>query len=257
MREEGILSPSGCPGAPRPGPGASRSSSPSLEQEGALHASWQPGLLSIMTAAYAGFLTCVFESYAYREEAVCFTAPEEDRLSLWPERHVDTDQAKAERVYRSLSRKISPQALPAGDPGFSHLSARAGAAPVPFPAAGLPTGAGHHPGSHRRPGRTCCGRRCSTWASEAHLLQGVPPLLRSAGGAGRGDRAQKPGASPAPPPLLHPVLPRSTSSSTTAPTGRLLIHQPGRWAILPAEDFAPAPPGQEERDLPASVAAVL
>lgn len=26
----------------------------------------------------------------------------------------------------------------------------------------------------------------------------------------------------------------------------LLIHQPGRWAILPAEDFAPAPPGQEE-----------
>lgn len=26
----------------------------------------------------------------------------------------------------------------------------------------------------------------------------------------------------------------------------LLIHQPSRWAILPAEDFAPAPPGQEE-----------
>ena len=60
--------------------------------------------------SYPGFLTCVFESYAHREEAVCFTSPEEDRLTLWPERHVDTDQAKAERVYRSLSKKISPQA---------------------------------------------------------------------------------------------------------------------------------------------------
>ena len=40
--------------------------------------------------SYPGFLTCVFESYAHREEAVCFTSPEEDRLTLWPERHVDT-----------------------------------------------------------------------------------------------------------------------------------------------------------------------
>ena len=54
--------------------------------------------------SYPGFLTCVFESYAHREEAVCFTSPEEDRLTLWPERHVDTDQAKAERVYRSLDK---------------------------------------------------------------------------------------------------------------------------------------------------------
>lgn len=28
----------------------------------------------------------MFESYAHREEAVCFTSPEEDRLTLWPER---------------------------------------------------------------------------------------------------------------------------------------------------------------------------
>ena len=58
--------------------------------------------------SYPGFLTCVFESYAHREEAVCFTSPEEDRLTLWPERHVDTDQAKAERVYRSL--RLPPRA---------------------------------------------------------------------------------------------------------------------------------------------------
>lgn len=155
--------------------------------------------------SYPGFLTCVFESYAHREEAVCFTSPEEDRLTLWPERHVDTDQAKAERVYRSLSKKISPQACRAGDPGFSHLSARAGAAHVPFPAAGLPTGGGHHPGSHRRPGPRAVEGGAAP-GERGPSAQGVPPLLRSAGGAGRGDRAQKPGASPPPPPLLHPVL---------------------------------------------------
>lgn len=129
--------------------------------------------------SYPGFLTCVFESYTHREEAVCFTSPEEDRLTLWPERHVDTDQAKAERVYRSLSKKISPQACRAGDPGFSHLSARAGAAHVPFPAAGLPTGGGHHPG-------LTDDRVHVLWkavqhlGSEAHLLKGssASPISR-------------------------------------------------------------------------------
>lgn len=194
--------------------------------------------------SYPGFLTCVFESYAHREEAVCFTSPEEDRLTLWPERHVDTDQAKAERVYRSLSKKISPQACRAGDPGFSHLSARAGAAHVPFPAAGLPTWGGHHPGSHRRPGPRAVEGGAAP-GERGPSAQGVPPLLRSAGGAGRGDRAQKPGAS-----LLRPHFCTRYSGEHFLIYDRthreLLIHQPSRWAILPAEDFAPAPPGQEE-----------
>ena len=116
---------------------------------------------------------------------------------------MDTDQAKAERVYRSLSKR-SPPGLPAGDPGFSHLSARAGAAHVPFPAAGLPTGADIT--------RDLTDDRVHVlWkavqhlGSEAHLLKG---FLRFSDQQGVlvGEIEPKTGCFPPPPPLLHPVL---------------------------------------------------
>ena len=53
--------------------------------------------------SFAGFLTCVFASYAHREEPMSFSTPEDGRISLWPERTVDTDEARAQRVYRSLA----------------------------------------------------------------------------------------------------------------------------------------------------------
>ena len=60
--------------------------------------------------SFAGFLTCVFEAYLHREEPACFFAPEDSQVSLWPERPVVTHQAHAQRVYRSLSLRISPDA---------------------------------------------------------------------------------------------------------------------------------------------------
>ena len=36
--------------------------------------------------SFAGFLTCVFASYAHREEPMSFSTPEDGRISLWPER---------------------------------------------------------------------------------------------------------------------------------------------------------------------------
>ena len=148
---------------------------------------------------------------------------------------MDTDQAKAERVYRSLSKKISPS-LPAGNPGFSHLSARAGAAHVPFPAAGLPTGGGHHPD-------LTDDRVHVLWkavqhlGSEAHLLKG---FLRFSDQQGVlvGEIEPKNRVLP----LLRPHFCTRYSEEHFLiydHTHReLLIHQPGRWAILPAEDFA-------------------
>ena len=53
---------------------------------------------------YAGFLTCVFHSYQYREEPADFTPFEEAAASFYPQRAVETDLEKARRVYRSLEQ---------------------------------------------------------------------------------------------------------------------------------------------------------
>ena len=55
---------------------------------------------------FDGFLTCVFESYAYREEAVCFQGTEELAYTLWETRRVETDREKAGRVFRSIDPKL-------------------------------------------------------------------------------------------------------------------------------------------------------
>ena len=59
--------------------------------------------------SFAGFLSCVFESYVNREEGVCFLT-DEAVVTLWPTRRVETDEAHARRVYRSIPQKISPAA---------------------------------------------------------------------------------------------------------------------------------------------------
>ena len=53
---------------------------------------------------YAGFLTCVFHSYAHREEPADFTPFHEAAASFYPQRAVETDREKARRVYRALEQ---------------------------------------------------------------------------------------------------------------------------------------------------------
>ena len=63
----------------------------------------------VYDGSFAGFLTCVFDSYASREEPMCFSTPEDGRMSLWPERRIETDQARARRVYQSLDKKLGAE----------------------------------------------------------------------------------------------------------------------------------------------------
>ena len=53
---------------------------------------------------YAGFLTCVFDSYLHREEPADFTPFHEAAASFYPQRAVETDREKARRVYRALEQ---------------------------------------------------------------------------------------------------------------------------------------------------------
>ncbi len=68
--------------------------------------------------SFAGFLSCVFDSYVYREEPAAFLTPEEEQTFLWPERAIETDEAHAKRVYRSLGLKLGGQARQMVSRGF-------------------------------------------------------------------------------------------------------------------------------------------
>lgn len=70
--------------------------------------------------SFAGFLTCVFASYAHREEPMSFSTPEDGRISLWPERTVDTDEARAQRVYRSLAPRLGQEGRRLAVQGFQN-----------------------------------------------------------------------------------------------------------------------------------------
>ena len=128
--------------------------------------------------SYPGFLTCVFESYAHREEAVCFTSPEEDRLTLWPERHVDTDQAKAGRC-TVLCPKDLPQACRLVTQAFLTCLPERELHMYRFLRLGYQRGR-TSPGISPTTGSTCCGRRCSTWGARPICSRGssASPISR-------------------------------------------------------------------------------
>ncbi|MGG6313897.1 TIGR03915 family putative DNA repair protein [Paenibacillus macerans] len=70
----------------------------------------------ISDAAYAydgsfdGLLSCVFESYARKEELVDVRSDADPQYGLFLTRWVDTSPDKASRVYAAIGRKISPAA---------------------------------------------------------------------------------------------------------------------------------------------------
>ncbi|MBP1758049.1 MAG: metabolism protein [Firmicutes bacterium] len=56
---------------------------------------------------FAGFLTCVLESFAAREYPFYFYPPGEEQYSFYPLRVIETNEEKALRVYRGLKIKCS------------------------------------------------------------------------------------------------------------------------------------------------------
>ena len=54
--------------------------------------------------SFAGFLTCVFESYVNREEPVEFRTPEDPCCSLYPLRTVEADEERAYDLQKSFAQ---------------------------------------------------------------------------------------------------------------------------------------------------------
>ena len=59
--------------------------------------------------SFAGFLSCVFESYLHKELPAAFSCGEELQSTLFPVRAVVTDPDRAARVFRKVA-KLSPEA---------------------------------------------------------------------------------------------------------------------------------------------------
>lgn len=67
---------------------------------------------------FAGFLSCVFESYSRKETPFDILPPDACQAVLYPCREVPTDQEKAGRVLRAVPARISPEALDITEHGF-------------------------------------------------------------------------------------------------------------------------------------------
>ena len=59
--------------------------------------------------SFAGFLTCVFASYAHREEPMSFSTPDGRADFPLAGATVDTDETRAQRVYRSLAPRLGQE----------------------------------------------------------------------------------------------------------------------------------------------------
>ena len=63
----------------------------------------------VYDGTFAGFLSCVAESFRTREYPFYFFPPDAEQISLYPLRRVSTDHALARQVYQGLQERISEQ----------------------------------------------------------------------------------------------------------------------------------------------------
>lgn len=196
--------------------------------------------------SFAGFLTCVFESYERREEPVCFLTPEDGRYTLWDTRRVDTDEERAKRVWKGVVRSISPNAAELVSRGFLtclkerelHIwrfiryGFRRGArvmADLGDERVDILRKAVYHLDheAHQYTGFVRFSDQQGVLIAEIEPQNRVLPLLR-----------------------VHFVQ-RFNSERfiiyDRTHREALVYQPPGRWGIAALDDFAPGPPGEEER----------
>ena len=200
----------------------------------------------VYDGSFAGFLTCVFDSYAGREEPMSFSTPEDGRLTLWPERRIETDQAKARRVYQSLDKKLGAEGKRLVVNGFLTCLEEKELHLWRFLRLGYQLGPGFTRGLADE-------RVAAVWKAvghltgEAHLLKGFTRFSEQEGLL-IGEIEPK-----------NRVLPLLRSHFCTRYSGEsfvlydrthkeALFYQPGRWAIVPLAEFHLEQPGQEELD---------
>jgi probable DNA metabolism protein len=195
---------------------------------------------------FHGFLTCVYESYVHKECPAAFLAPGDDQLSLFPERPVGTDGAHARRVLLSLPKRLGRDATAWVTRGFLTCLPEKELHLFRFLALGYERG----PSVVRDLAEDRVAilvKALTHLENEAHLLKGFVRFSDQEGVL-IGEIEPKNRVLP----LLRPHFCARYAGERLVLYDRThreaLFYQPGKWAIVPLEDFTPAPPGQEERN---------
>ncbi|MCI8477404.1 MAG: DNA metabolism protein [Oscillospiraceae bacterium] len=194
--------------------------------------------------SFAGFLSCVFDSYANREAPASFSTPEEPQISLWPERQAATHLERAQRVYRSVAARISPQAQVLVRRGFLTCLPERELYLWNFLRLGY------------RQGARVTQDLTSDWVHgltkavyqlehEAHMYKGFVRFSDQAGFL-VAQIAPKNRVLPLLGPHFSARFPQETFVIYDQSHLEALIHQSGAWTITGAEDFQPGDPTQEE-----------
>lgn len=195
---------------------------------------------------FAGFLTCVSESLQRGERPVFFLAPGDGRITLYPQRTVETRRERALAVYRELARRISPEARRLASFGFLTCLPERERVIWTFIRLGLDVGAGV---VHRRTDDRVglLQRAVEGLTGEAHQYKGFV-RFSDFGGLLAGEIEPKNRVLPLLRPHFCSRFPHETFLLYDRTHGEGLFHRPGQWTIAPVEAFQMAPPGQRERD---------
>lgn len=195
--------------------------------------------------SFAGFLTCVYESYAHREAPACFLGPQDQRFSLWPERTVTSHPEHARQVYRWLAVKLGRTGRQLVTYGFltclPERELRLWAL--------LRLGDQEGPRAMERltdPRVSAVRKAVGQLQSEAHLFKGFV-RFSDQDGLLIGEISPKNRVLP----LLRPHFCARYAGTPLVLHDRthreaLFTRSGGKWAILPVEDFRIAAPGAEE-----------
>lgn len=196
--------------------------------------------------SFDGFLTCVYEIYLHHEYPAAFACPEEDQISLFPERRVETHREHAARVRASLRQRIGPVAALWVVNGFLTALPQREVHLFRFLVLGYERGPGLV--QDLTDERVAVLHRALTHLNgEAHLLKGFVRFS---------DQAGILAAEIEPKNRVLPLL-RSHFCARYARerfviydrTHReALFYDVGRWAIVPLEEFSLAPPQEGERN---------
>ena len=196
--------------------------------------------------SFYGFLTCVFDAYLHREPPAAFRT-EEDPPTLWEERWVNTDPNKADRVMKGLASKIAPRAQVLVRRGFLCAYEEKELMLYRFIRFGLEEG----PRSLQALAHPCVApllKAIHHLEQEAHLYTGFVRF------------SQQDGFLAAEIEPKNQVLPLIRSHFCgrlntecfvihDRTHGEALFYRPGRWAMIPVEDFALSAPDEAEMQI--------
>lgn len=190
-----------------------------------------------------GFLTCVFDAYLYKEPPLAFRI-EEEPPTLWEERVVSTDSKKAQRVLKALSQKVAPRAQVLVQRGFLTAVSERELMLFRFIRFCLVNG----PSALQAiadPNVAPLLRAVQHLEHEAHLYTGFVRFSQQDGVLVGEIEPQNQVL-----PLIRAHFCGRLNTECFVLHDRThhqaLFHRPGRWAILPIQDFQPSTPGPEE-----------